>query len=532
MSEEPKKNYTKYNLNDIKNRENYKDHLNIIDCSVCHHVSILPYFCKPCNISICQNCLYELKITNCLFCNVNKLIDASTNFSEFFKDLQIQCPSCQENILYPNLYAHNCSENNNNNLPQNNNNNPNSENDDIKYFDGVIHLLCKNCNNYIPNPLYSTHACASKYNENQQNIMNSPLANLSQNQNKDSSNNNINNFCSMFSGQKLNTIEENLLSKKYSELKIESRLNKLENILADFMSNFTKTFTTNPNVLDLTNSINNLNSNVIEMQKSNKFSFCFNCKTPKKLGDICPCSCKFCEKNKNFCLNCIIVCHNCNTLISKNCKFSCVICKSPKCPMCEEQKNVMCLCSENRICGPCHNFNLSNNPNLTMRNLLNSKDSHRNCKFVKSLSRNIFIAKFFDADFKLEIALNNNNTQIITLNLIKNKIDLNSKIMQLAQNDVLKICKIKDKIIFSTLDDLWEVNLIYFEEKKLDFVIFNFNSKPERLVLTKLETVEFDNLPDSNYDFGNMNANSNNMNFLQQNNEERNKIKWIYYEKI
>jgi hypothetical protein len=282
-------------------------------------------------------------------------------------------------------------------------------------------------------------------------------------------------------------------------------------------------------MLDISNAINNLNQSVIELNKCNQFSFCHNCKSPKKVGDLCPCPCKFCENLKKYCLECIVVCPNCNTLMNKSCRFICTICKSAKCSFCEEQKDVLCLCLENRVCSSCHKFNIANNPNLSIQNLLYLKDNHTNCKFVKSLSKNIFIFKFFNGNFKFNISLNSNK-QLITIFLVKNRIDLVSKILQIGPNDRIIFSKLDKKLSFISNEDSWEINLLYLDNKSIDFIIFNFNMNQEKLNLNVLENMDFNSLPNSNYNFTNVNVMIPSM--LGQKLEERHIIKSLCFEKI
>lgn len=158
---EEKKKPRKFLMNEIKNLNDFLEHEKIIECSACKCIAIDPFFCKPCNVSFCQDCIYELKISSCPFCKLNKLVDAKLNFCQFFKDLCIKCRDCNELINYPQLNSHVCS----NELKSSQNNpNPsqlinNQEADDIKYVDGVIHILCKNCLKFVPNPIFNSHIC-------------------------------------------------------------------------------------------------------------------------------------------------------------------------------------------------------------------------------------------------------------------------------------------------------------------------------------------------------------------------------------
>ena len=400
-----KKEYRKFSMNEIKNLNDYQNHDKIIECSLCKYISINPFFCKPCSQSFCENCMSEIKITDCPYCKENKLVDATLSFRDFFKDLCIKCSDCSELLYYPQLHNHLCDPNLKSQSTQNfqvGNNPINIEQDECKYIDGVIHMLCKNCLKYIPNPLFNSHICLNNVSNQQNNFTN--LNN--QIGNKDNLQMNI--LANTLSSQKLVNIpnEDTFITKKFQDINLENRINKLENVLADFISNFTNTFKNKPKMLDFTNSINSLNGSIIELNRMNQFSFCSSCKSPKKLGDLCPCPCRFCENIKKYCLNCIVVCNHCNVLMSKICRFTCSICKNQKCSFCEEQKDILCLCLENRVCSACHKFNISNNPNLSLQNFLSLKENHNNCKFVKSLAKNVFLIKFFNSNFKLEISLN------------------------------------------------------------------------------------------------------------------------------
>lgn len=528
--EENKKSPIKFSMNEIKNLNDYLEHEGIIQCSACKFLAVNPFYCKSCKVSFCKNCMSELKIADCPYCKMNKLTDETLDFCNFFKDLCLKCSNCSELIFYPLLINHNCTNElikSESTISSNINNN--QDQDDIKYKDGIIHILCRSCMKYIPNPLYNNHECTNLNNLSSntnllQTNLNPNLANIN-NINKDN-NPQINNLCNALSNQKLITIpnQENLtLSKKFSETNLENRINKLENVLADFISNFTNTFKSKPRMLDISTAINNLNLSIIELNKMNQFSYCNACKNPKKLGDLCPCPCKFCENNKKYCLDCIIVCYNCQTMMNKNCRFICSICKGTKCSFCEEQKEVSCLCSDSRVCSACHKFNIANNPNLSIRNFLYLKENHTDCRFVKSLNKNIFLVKFFQGNFKFNISLNSQK-QLITIFLLKDKIDLVSKILQIGPNDTIRFSKINSKLTFTSNEDSWEMNLIYLENKQIDYIVFNFNLNQEKLNLNALENMDYNSLPNSNYNFTNVMVTNNILG-------ERHIIKSLYFEK-
>lgn len=532
--EEKKKQIKIFSINEIKNLTDYSDQERIIECFGCKNIAVNPFFCKECKISFCQNCILELKISNCPNCN-SKLTDETYNFNNFFKDLCIKCDDCSELINYPQLANHSC--NSELRLDSTNvlNNHEQEIQDEIKYKDGIIHILCKSCMKYIPNYQFNNHICTNQNAiqnfTNPQNINTSNQNNLSPNVNDTNKENNpqINNLCNALANQKIVSFpnEVTLLSKKFNDSNLENRLNKLENVLSDFVANFTNTFKTQPKMFEISNSINNLNKSILELNKINQFSFCHNCKTAKKLCDLCPCPCNFCENTRRYCLNCIVVCKNCNNLMNKDCRFHCFICKQPKCGFCEEQKQTLCLCSDNRVCTTCYKYNLINNPLSSIQNLAYIKENHSNCNFVKSLSKNIFIIKFFEGNFKFTIHLNSNR-QLVTIFLIKNKVDVVSKIFQIGPNDSIKFSKVDKKLSFLSNEDSWEINLIYLENKHIDNMIFNFNMNQERLNLNALENMDFNSLPNSNFNF----ANSFVQNAFGQTIEEKHIIKSILFEKI
>jgi hypothetical protein len=405
--------------------------------------------------------------------------------------------------------------------------------DEIKYKDGIIHILCKSCMKYIPNNHFNTHICSNQNTimnlHNNQNIVpNQNVVNPNINLINKDNNPQINYLCCELANQKIVSFpnEVTLLSKKFNDSNLDNRLNKLEGVLSDFVSNFTNTFKKQPKMFEISYSINNLNKSVLELNKMSKFSFCFNCKTAQKFGDLCPCPCNFCENTRRYCLNCIVVCKNCNNLMNKGCRFACFICKLPKCGFCEEQKETLCFCLENRVCTTCYKYNLINNPLSSIQNLIYVKENHTNCNFVKSLSKNIFILKFFDGNFLFKLSLNSNR-QLITIFLIKNKIDVVSKILQIGPNDMIKFSKLDKKLTFTSNEDSWEMNLIYLEKKNIDYIIFNFNMDQVKLNLNLLENIDINSLPNSNYNFGNAFI----QNVIDQRIADKHIIKSIIFEK-
>jgi len=523
----------KFFVNGLRNLNDYPQHETIIECSACKNVSINPFFCKNCNVSFCKYCISELKISTCPYCKANELQDETANFNQFFKDLYARCSDCNEFLEYPKISNHFCSRDLKTDSILISNSNNIQDQDEIKYKDGLIHILCKICLEYIPNPVFDNHPCINpnlirnNINNNNPTLQRTDtnINNSTNNMNKDPQ---INNLCNDLLNQKLacGINEESLLSKKYSEINLENKINKLENVLANFISNFTNTFKTKPRMLDISNAINNLNSSIIELNKMNQFSFCNTCFTPKKISDLCPCSCKFCENDKKYCLDCIKVCKNCHNLMNKNCQFICSICKGAKCSSCEEQKELICLCLDNRVCSSCHKFNMSNNPNLSIQNYFYLRENHNNCRFVKSLFKNIFIVKYFNGDLKFNITLNNNK-QLITVFFIKNKIDLLSKIIQIGLNDTIKFTKDNTKLSLKTNEDSWEINLLYLD-KKIDYIVFNFNIDQEKLNLNIFENLDFNSLPNSNHNFTNVLIHNLQGQMLQ----EKHLIKSIYFEKL
>ncbi len=531
--EEKKVQSRKFSISEIMNLTDFKDQEKIIECSSCKSVAVNPFFCKECKISICKSCISEMKITDCPYCKVNKLTDETQNFNDFFKDLCIKCNNCSDLVYYLQIANHSCKSELKTDPNFNSKNSCQDFQDEIKYTDGIIHILCKSCMKYIPNYQSNSHVCSNQntnltFSNVQNNIPNQSLMNPNINQtNKE--NPQINNICNAFANQKIVSFpnEITLLSKKFDDSKLENRVNKLESVLSDFIGNFTNTFKTQHHMLEVSNAINSLNKSVIQLNKMNQFSFCYNCKTPKKLMDLCSCPCNFCENTRRYCLNCIVVCNNCHNLMNKSCRFVCFLCKTAKCTFCEEQKETLCLCLENRVCTLCHKYNLINNPLSSIQNLTYLKENHINCKFVKSLFRNIFIFKCFEGNFRFNIALNSNR-QLITLFLIKNRIDVFSKILQIGANDIIRFSKVDKKLTFTSNEDSWEMNLIYFENKHIDYIIFNFNMNQEKLNLNLLENMDFNGLPNSNYNFGNVLMS----NVLGQRIEEKHIIKSILFEKI
>ena len=103
-----------------------------------------------------------------------------------------------------------------------------------------------------------------------------------------------------------------------------------------------------------------------------------------------------------------------------------------------------------------------------------------------------------------------------------------SKIFSIGNNDVLKMIRNDNKLIISSNEDIWEINLIYLENKRIDYVILNFNMNQEKIDLRKLDNMDFNSLPESNFKFSNVIM----QNIIGQRLEEKNIIKSIYFEKI
>jgi hypothetical protein len=213
--------------------------------------------------------------------------------------------------------------------------------------------------------------------------------------------------------------------------------------------------------------------------------------------------------------------------LNKNCQFICTICKRAKCSLCEEQKDIICLCLENRVCSACHKFNIANNPNLSIKNYFLIRETHNNCKFVKSLFKNIFIVKYLNGNYKFNISLNSDKL-LITVFFIKNKIDLVSKILQIGSNDIIKFTKDDKKLNITTNEDSWEINLHFLQNENLNYIVFNFNKDQDKLNLNILENMDFNSLQNSNCSYTNVMV----PNMLGQNFQEKHIIKSIYFEKL
>jgi len=493
----------KFSISEIQNLKDFSQHEKLIKCCLCKFISINTFFCKFCNLSFCENCISELNIKACSYCR-NNLENESKNFYEFFRNLNIKCINCSEIITYPNLITHNC-------FNALNSDSINKDNTEYSWKENVKNNQMKNSNTNINRSF--NYVSINKINcENTDKDNNKPFQN--------------HNLKESFSQNSLST-----QIKSIGEINIENRLNKLEITIFKFISDFKSKLNFHTQILEIAKSINNLNLSALELSKFNQFYFCSNCKLPKNVNELCPCPCNFCENTKKYCTNCITVCTICNALTNKNCKFICSICNTSKCCFCEEKKEIFCLCLQRRICFSCFKFDLENkNTNLpSIQNVFYMKDNHCNCKYVKSIAKNFFIAKFFKGNFKFNIVLNSNKPQLFSIYLIKNKIDLISKILWIGINDIIEFTKIDTKLTFKTDNDFWEINMIYLDEKNIDYIIYNFDTNQGKINLNILEKMDYDSLPDSNFYFSTSLFPTG---YLINRIQDKHIIKSIYYEKI
>jgi hypothetical protein len=440
----------------VKNLSDFSEYKNVLQCYLCNHLAIAPFFCENCKNSFCRQCIDELKLNNdkcpnCMLEN-DELRICNEKFFEYFKDVKIECDKCKEILPYSRVISHKCFIVSDDYKPQE------LGNDDIKVINNTIYERCRKCNEFIEISFNQAHSFTCL----------GPKLTLT-----------IPKIIEDKNPLKIEPVQPII----NPQLSILPPINFIE--LTDNLNKFTKNLDT-ANITTLISAMDRLSKELGQHSKLYEPGFCHTCQIIKKNIDLS--TCKTC--NKIFCLNCCRPCLNCNTILSKICFITCAICKEEKCPICSFHLDTVCICINEKFCKTCFNNPLSIN-NLQL-NMIKSQP-HVNCKFFKLLDSNVYVFKIPSFDFRCDMRLNSNK-QVISLSLVKGGLEIFSKLFQVNINDTIVVIKEKGQLKSGDSIDFWALDLKNIEGSA-DYMILNFNSNPNyAFALNKLNNTNFEEL--------------------------------------
>jgi hypothetical protein len=445
----------------VVNKEHYPDKENLIICNTCKNVAIKPYFCESCNVVFCKFCIEDLKTTNCPLCT-NALTVCTQKYFDYFKDLSVKCPKCEEKIQYNDIMTHIC----------NNPGTPTSmDKEDVQLINGVICIKCTKCNKYVPYSEKFSHQCKDTTSVPSIPTINVPGTNIT-----------LPTFPSISlpvgTRPKDNPEIGKLNLDNKPQLNDISVLNvELIKSLQGFMNKIERS-----DFNQLIQGISLLNTSINNLTKLNDSSYCLVCKAVGKLFTLAKCDCC----HLSCCTTCCTPCEKCNKIFSKKCLIPCKSCNLSYCPHCEFDQGIGCLCVDTKYCRKC-----LLKPNVygsLSMGLLNTP--HLECKYLKMLDNNVFVMRFLPQSFQCDILLNSQR-QLISIGIIKDNSEIGSKIFQININDKITVMFSSDELKIADGLDYWNMNL-----PKADYIVFNFNTNPNySYMLNKLNNSNFEELP-------------------------------------
>jgi hypothetical protein len=431
----------------IINQDRYPGKENLTVCNTCKNIAIKPFFCESCSVVFCKYCIQDLNTTNCPLCS-KELTVCTDKYFDYFKDLTVRCPKCEAGINFRDILTHIC-------------NNPSEAHEDVQLINGVICFRCNKCYKYIPYNEKLAHQCKDL-----------------------TSSSEVKSNVGMPTSTKVEIKEPEfsrlILDNKPQANDISLLTVELARSLGGFMNKIERS-----DFNELIQSISLLNTSINGLTKLNNTSFCKLCKTVGKLFNLAKCDC--CKNS--YCTGCCVPCEKCTRIFSKKCLVVCKSCSLTYCPYCQYDINIGCMCSETKYCKTCLSKpNVYNNLSLGLLS-----NPHLDCKFMKVLDINVFVMKLFDFKFQCDIGLNSQR-QLISISVIKDKIEVSSKLFQINLNDKILVVYDKEELKTSSSIDYWAINV-----KKAftvcDFLIFNFNTNPNySFMLNKLNNSKFDEL--------------------------------------
>lgn len=472
----------------VVNLSEYRNYRNLIECYLCKNLATKPSYCENCKNSFCSNCLKELNLpeNKCPICMLEnaELNVSNDKFYDFFKDLTILCPICDEKVKYPDIVNHTC-------FKVKMSKQEKKEEDEYRIINNIIHFRCPKCKEFVP------------FTQKENHMINCPAAQIPSVNVPGGSMTQLVpcRFCSknINPNDELSHLAE--CPEILKKLSISGKDNpsavqyKPVNVL-EVLDSFTKFSENldNANLQKLITTISSLERTVTNLMSNTEFSYCYNCKNVKKNFDLFLCKCC----NKKYCTNCCTPCTKCNGIISKNCLFTCENCKLLKCPLCEIATGNFCMCLEHKFCKACFE-----NPNVSNISIALLKGPHVNCAYMKLLDYNILVIKVPQFNFKSEISFNSIR-QAISISLIKKGQEAFSRIFQININDKLIIFSENAQMKIGSSLDYWAVDMRNVEGN-FDYMILNFNTNPNyAYTLNKLNSSVFEQLSPANTVIGGM----------------------------